>query len=273
MEFPRGGRQRGVLKLKVPSRLQVRVEPGSGDAEGQQRGSAGDCGHARRGDAPADCRTRSRSRIAAVRSRSRTSASLEFIGRSGIAEGHGREGRHVDQDGTGRRSDGVAAERRRSTSRAATATSGSTTSPRRAGPVRVNVNGGSLKVRGTQVGYADRQPQRGGRGDDGRARAGGDLQRRRARLADAAARRLHARRARHRRPGHARRFHREHGLQLHQGRRQPRKPGCSGAIKGGGPTISVRATNADFTIRKPDDKPKTDEKPAPEKLEKELKGR
>ena len=47
----------------------------------------------------------------------------------------------------------------------------------------------------------------------------------------------------------------------------------SGAIKGGGPTISIRATNADFTIRKPDDKPKTDEKPAPEKLEKELKAR
>ena len=42
MEFPRGGRQRGILKLKVPSRLQVRVEPGSGGAEGQQRGRPGD---------------------------------------------------------------------------------------------------------------------------------------------------------------------------------------------------------------------------------------
>ena len=38
-----------------------------------------------------------------------------------------------------------------------------------------------------------------------------------------------------------------------------------GPIKGGGPTISVRATNADFTIRQADDKPKTDEKPAPER--------
>jgi hypothetical protein len=28
MEFPRGGRQRGTLKVKVPARLQVRVEPG-----------------------------------------------------------------------------------------------------------------------------------------------------------------------------------------------------------------------------------------------------
>jgi hypothetical protein len=41
-----------------------------------------------------------------------------------------------------------------------------------------------------------------------------------------------------------------------------------GPFKGGGPTISVRATNGDFTIRKagesakPDDKPKADGKPA-----------
>jgi len=47
----------------------------------------------------------------------------------------------------------------------------------------------------------------------------------------------------------------------------------SGAIKGGGPTISIRATNADFTMRTPDDKPKTDEKAAPGKLRKELKAR
>ena len=46
-----------------------------------------------------------------------------------------------------------------------------------------------------------------------------------------------------------------------------------GPFKGGGPTISIRANNADFTIRTPDDKPKTDEKAAPEKLEKELKGK
>jgi hypothetical protein len=43
-----------------------------------------------------------------------------------------------------------------------------------------------------------------------------------------------------------------------------------GPFKGGGPTISVRATNGDFTIRKadasakPDDKPRADEKPKPE---------
>ncbi len=30
MEFPEGGRQRGTLKLKVPTRLHIRVEPGSG---------------------------------------------------------------------------------------------------------------------------------------------------------------------------------------------------------------------------------------------------
>jgi hypothetical protein len=30
MEFPQGGRQRGTLKLKVPARLHIRVEPGSG---------------------------------------------------------------------------------------------------------------------------------------------------------------------------------------------------------------------------------------------------
>jgi hypothetical protein len=29
MEFPRGGRQRGTLKVKVPSRFRVRIEPGS----------------------------------------------------------------------------------------------------------------------------------------------------------------------------------------------------------------------------------------------------
>jgi hypothetical protein len=46
-----------------------------------------------------------------------------------------------------------------------------------------------------------------------------------------------------------------------------------GPIKGGGPTISIRATNADFTVRRHDDKSKTDRQPAPEKLEKELKRR
>ena len=46
-----------------------------------------------------------------------------------------------------------------------------------------------------------------------------------------------------------------------------------GPIKGGGPIISVRASNADFTIRQADDKPKADEKPKPDELKKELKGR
>ena len=35
----------------------------------------------------------------------------------------------------------------------------------------------------------------------------------------------------------------------------------SGAIKGGGPTISVRATNADFTVRQAEDKTRPSEKP------------
>ena len=270
MEFPRGGRQRGVLKLKVPSRLQVRVEPGSGTLKVSNVAAleiAGTRGEATLRQIPGKVEISHRGGEVEIED----VGAVEFIGRSGTLKVSGVKGDtsiKMEQGGevtASRLSGAVDIEGRNcdiglddlSTAR---------------GPVRVNINGGSLKVRGlkseTRIDsrnaevevtmaapapvaiYSDGErvsltPPPGGYTLDARVIDG------RVTPDD---------------------FIESMGFQSTKAG-DSKEARVFGPFKGGGPTISIRATNADFTLRKPDDKPKTDEKPAPEKLEKELKGR
>jgi len=270
MEFPRGGRQRGLLKLKVPSRLQVRLESGAGTLKVSDVAALEIAG------------TRGEATLRRIAGKVEIShrggeveieevGSLEFIGRAGTLKVSGVKGDtsiKMEQGGeltASRLSGGVDVEGRNcdvglddlSTAR---------------GPVRVNINGGSLKVRGLKA--------------DTRI----DSRNAEVEVAMAAPAPLaiysNGERVTLSPPPGSYTL----DARIIEGRVTPddfvatmgfqsTKAGDNqearvfGAIKGGGPTISIRATNADFTIRKADDKPKTDEKPAPEKLEKELKGR
>jgi hypothetical protein len=270
MEFPRGGRQRGVLKLKVPSRLQVRVEPGSGTLKVSNVAAleiTGTRGEATLRQIPGKVEISHRGGEVEIED----VGAVEFIGRSGTLKVSGVKGDtsiKMEQGGevtAARLSGAVDIEGRNcdiglddlSTAR---------------GPVRVNINGGSLKVRGLKSEaridsrnaevevtmaapapvaiYSDGErvsltPPPGSYTLDARVIDG------RVTPDD---------------------FIESMGFQSTKAG-DSKEARVFGPFKGGGPTISIRATNADFTLRKPDDKPKTDEKPAPEKLEKELKGR
>ena len=268
MEFPRGGRQRGVLTVKVPSRLQVRVEGSSalkvsnvsglevegtrGDATFRQIPGKVDISH-RGGEVEIE-------EVGAV----------EFIGRSGtlkIAGVKGDTSIKMEQGGevTASRLNGAVDVEGRNCDIGLDDLSTTT------GPIRVNVNGGSLKMRGlksdtridsrnaeVEVAMAAPAPvaiySNGERVSLTPPAGGYKLD---ARITDGRVT-----------PDD---FIASMGFTFNKS--SDSQQTVSGAIKGGGPTISVRATNADFTIRKPDDKAKTDEKPAPEKLEKELKVR
>jgi hypothetical protein len=268
MEFPRGGRQRGVLKVKAPSRLQVRVEGSAalkvsnvsglevegtrGEATFRQIAGKVDISH-RGGEVEIE-----------------DVGAVEFVGRSGTLKVAGVKGDtsiRMEQGGevtASRLTGSVDVEGRN-------CDIGLDDLSTTKGPVRVNINGGSLKVRGlksdTRIDSRNAEvevtmaapapvaiysngervsltPPPGGytldaRVTDGRVTPDDFIK----------------------------------SMGFTSTKPSDSQQSVSGAIKGGGPTISIRATNADFTIRMPDDKQKTDEKPAPEKLEKELKGR
>ena len=270
MDFPQGGRQRGVLKLKVPSRLQVRVEPGSGALKVSNVAALEITG------------TRGEATLRRIAGKVEIShrggeveiedvGSLEFIGRAGTLKVSGVKGDtsiKMEQGGevtASRLSGGVEIEGRN-------CDIGLDDLSSTRGPVRVNINGGSLKVRGlkadtridsrnaeVEVAMAAPAPvaiySNGERVSLSPPPGGYTLD---ARIIDGRVT-----------PDD---FVASMGFQSSKAG-DNEEARVFGPFKGGGPTISIRATNADFTIRKPDDKQKADEKPAPEKLEKELKGR
>ena len=269
MEFPRGGRQRGVLKVKAPSRLQVRVEGSAalkvsnvsglevegtrGEATFRQIAGRVDISH-RGGEVEIE-----------------DVGAVEFVGRSGTLKVAGVKGDtsiRMEQGGevTASRLTGSVDVEGRNCDIGLDDLSTTT------GPVRVNVNGGSLKVRGlksdTRIDSRNAEVE-----VTMAAPAPVAIYSNGERVSltpppGAATRSTRASRTAGSRPT----------ISSRAWGSPPPNPSdseqsVSGAIKGGGPTISIRATNADFTMRTPDDKQKTDEKPAPEKLEKELKAR
>jgi hypothetical protein len=259
MEFPRGGRQRGVLKVKVPSRLQVRVE-GSASlkvsnvsglevegtrGEGTFRHIPGKVDISHRGgeieieDVGAVEFTGRSGTVKVARVRGDTTIRMEQGGEvtaSGLNGAVDMEGRNCDIDLEDL-----------STAR---------------GPVRVNINGGSLKLTGLKADaridsrnaevevamaapasvaiYSNGErvtllPPPGGytldaRVTDGRVSPDDFIE----------------------------------SMGFATSKPSESQQTVSGPIKGGGPTISVRATNADFTVRRTDDKPAAtpEEKPA-----------
>jgi hypothetical protein len=256
MDFPRGGRQRGVLKVKAPSRLQIHVEGAAslkvsnvsalevegtrGDATVRQIPGKVDFSH-RGGEVEIE-----------------DVGALEFTGRSGtlkVASVKGDASIRMEQGGEVRASrlDGAIDVEGRNCDIALDDLSAAK------GPIRVNVNGGSLKVKGLKsdaridsrnaevevamaapapvaiYGNGERislTPPPGGytldaRVTDGRVTPDDFIE----------------------------------SMGFTTGKPSDSQQTVSGAIKGGGPTISVRATNADFTVRQAEDKTRPSEKP------------
>ena len=270
MDFPRGGRQRGVLKVKAPSRLQIRVEGSASlkvsNVSGLEvEGTRGD-GTFRQIPGKVDISHRGGEiEIEDV-------GAVEFVGRSGtlkLAEVKGDTSIRMEQGGevsASRLHGAVDVEGRN-------CDIGLDDLSTAKGPVRVNINGGSLKVKGlksdTRIDSRNAEievamaapasvaiysngervsltPPPGGytldaRVTDGRVTPDDFIE----------------------------------TMGFTTSKPSEGQQTVSGPIKGGGPTISVRATNADFTVRKADDKaaPTGEEKPAqtPPKLKSTLK--
>ena len=271
MEFPEGGRQRGTLKLKVPSRLRVRVEPGSGILKVSGVAAleiSGTRGEATLRRIPGRVEISHRGGEVDIED----VGSLEFIGRSGslkVARVKGDTSIKMEQGGemeASGLSGAVDVEGRNCDVELGDLSNAS-------GPVRVNVNGGSLKVQGlksdTRIDsrnaevevamaapapvaiYSEGErvtvtPPPGSYTLDARIRDG------RVTPDD---------------------FVASMGFTFNKAEGNNDEARVFGPFKGGGPTISVRASNADFTIRQAGEKPKADEKAKPEELEKELKTR
>ena len=259
MDFPRGGRQRGVLKVRAPSRLQVRVEGSaslkvSNVSSLEVEGTRGE-GTFRRIPGKVDISHRGGEiEIEDV-------GAVEFTGRSGTLKVAGVKGDtliRMEQGGevTASRLDGAVDVEGRNCDIDLDDLSTAK------GPVRVNINGGSLKVKGLKAdaridsrnaevevamaapapvaiyGNGERislTPPPGGytldaRVTDGRVTPDDFIE----------------------------------SMGFTTSKPSESQQTVSGQIKGGGPTISVRATNADFTVRKADDKPATtpEDKPA-----------
>jgi hypothetical protein len=276
MDFPQGGRQRGTLKLKVPSRLHVRVEPGSGILKVTGVAAlevAGTRGEATLRRIPGKVEISHRGGEVEIEE----VGSLEFIGRAGTLKVAGVKGDtsiKMEQGGemTASGLRGAVDVEGRNTDVELRDLSGAS------GPVRVNVNGGSLEVEGLESDtridsrnadvevamaapapvaiYSDGErvtltPPAGGYTLDARIRDG------RVTPDD---------------------FVASMGFSFTKAGETNDEARVFGPFKGGGPTISVRASNADFTIRQDGDnpaagKPAEDEKPKAEELKKELKGR
>jgi hypothetical protein len=259
MEFPRGGRQRGVLKVKAPSRLQVRVEGSaslkvSNVSSLEVEGTRGE-GTFRQIPGKVDISHRGGEiEIDDV-------GALEFTGRSGTLKVAGVKGDtliRMEQGGevTASRLNGAVDVEGRNCDIGLDDLSTAT------GPVRVNINGGSLKVRGlksdaridsrnaeVEVAMAAPAPvaiySNGERVSLTPPPGGYTLD---ARVTD----------------GRVTPDDFIVSMGFATSKPSESQQTVSGPIKGGGPTISVRATNADFTVRKADSKPAStpDEKPA-----------
>jgi hypothetical protein len=266
MEFPRGGRQRGTLKLKVPSRLQVHVEGGSGQLQVSNVAALEISG------------TRGETTLRKIPGRVEIShrggeveiedvGALEFTGRSGTLKVTGVRGDttiKMEQGGevTASRLAGALDVDGRNCDIGLEELSSAK------GPVRVNLNGGSLKIRGLRADtridsrnaevevamsapapvaiYSNGErvsltPPPGSYTLDARVTDG------RVSPDDLIA---------------------SMGFKSTSSGEDTKEARVFGPFKGGGPTISVRTTNGDFTLRKPDDsskpadKPKTEETPA-----------
>jgi hypothetical protein len=259
MEFPRGGRQRGVLKVKVPSRLQIRVEGSASlkvsNVSGLEvEGTRGE-GTFRQIPGKVDISHRGGEiEIEEV-------GAVEYTGRSGTLKVAGVKGDtsiRMEQGGevtASRLSGAVDVEGRN-------CDIGLDDLSTAKGPVRVNVNGGSLKVKGlksdaridsrnaeVEVAMAAPAPvaiySNGERVSLTPPPGGYTLD---ARVTD----------------GRIRPDDFIESMGFTTSKPNDSQQTVSGPIKGGGPTISIRATNADFTIRKADDKPTAapEEKPA-----------
>ena len=204
-------------------------------------------GHARRRDVPSGRKSRDRPHrggeveiedVGAVEY-SAGRGTLKVAGVKGDTSIRMEQGGEVTRPGSRGRSTSKDAMRRALDDLSSTNTTGPGCRQR-----RLVMDGASNRIRGSTAATRSRR-------DDGRARAGGDLQRRRARpltpppggyTLDAASRRADC----------ARRFHRDHGL-----------PRTSPATVNNEVASQGRRTNhrlrryADFTIRTPDDKQKT----------------
>ena len=261
MDYPRGGRQRARLKVTVPSRLLVRVEPGSGSVKISNVAGvelAGSRGEALLTKIPGRVEISHRGGEVELQD----IGSLEFTGRAGSLKVT-----HVGGDASIRMEQG--GELTASRISGALEVDGreceisledlSTTR----GPVRVNVNGGSLHVKGLK---ADTRID--GRDADIEVAMAAPAPvaiytygERVSLIPPAAGYTLDARIT----DGRVT----PDDFVTSMGFRSATDPDAKearvfGPFKGGGPTISVRATNADFTVRTPDDKPAATlpEKPA-----------
>ena len=269
IDYPRGGRQRATLKVKVPSRLLVRVEPGSGAVKITNVAGAELAGS--RGEAAL---TKIRGRVEISHRGGEVEiqdvGSVEFTGRAGslkVSTVGGDASIRMEQGGEltasgisgaleidGRNCD-IALEDL-STTR---------------GPVRLNVNGGSLKVKALkadtridgreaeiEVAMAAPAPLAiytyGERISLSPPAAGYTLD---ARITDGRVT-----------PDD---FVASMGFSSNTSAGDSKDARVFGPYKGGGPTISVRATNADFTIRPQDDKPAETPPATPAKVEPKLK--
>jgi hypothetical protein len=260
MEFPQGGRQRGTLSLKVPSRLMVRVEPGSGVLKISNVASLEIAG------------TRGEATLRKIQGRVEIShrggevdiediGTLDFTGRAGtlkVKDVRGDTTIKMEQGGemTASRLAGAVDVDGRNCDVDLDDLSSTQ------GPVRINVNGGSLKIKGLKADtridsrnaevevamaapaavaiYTDNErvtltpPPAGGYTLDARITDGrvapddliGSL-----------------------------------GLKSTSTGERNKESRVFGPVEGGGPTISVRANNGDFTLRKADDSAKPDDKP------------
>ena len=274
MEFPRGGRQRGTLKVKVPSRLQVRVEPGPpGVLKVSDIASLEIAG------------TRGESVIRRVAGRVEINhrggkvdiedaGSLDFTGRAGevtVANVRGDASIRLEQGGEMTVS-GIAGALDVDARNCDVGLDDLSTSK---GPVRVNVNGGSLKIKGL-------------RSDTRIDSRGAEIEVAMAAPAPVA---IFANGERVTITPPSRGYTLD--ARVIEGRVTPdefiqamgfnttktednHEARVFGPFKGGGPTISVRATNADFTIRtagdtESGDKPKPDAEEKPAEIRPKLK--
>lgn len=265
MEFPRGGRQRGTLKLKVPSRLQVRVEGGSGQLNVTNVAALEISG------------TRGETTLRKIPGRVEVShrggeveiedvGTLEFTGRSGtlkVTDVRGDATIKMEQGGevTASRLAGALDIDGRNCDIGLEELSSAK------GPVRVNLNGGSLKIRGLKA--ETRIDSRNAEVEVAMAApapvaiySNGE---RVSLTPPPGAYTLDARVTDGRVPPDD--VIASMGFKSTSSGEDSKESRVFGPFKGGGPTISVRTTNGDFAIRKADDsakpadKPKADEKP------------
>jgi hypothetical protein len=267
MDYPRGGRQRATLKVKVPSRLLVRVEPGSGGVRITNVAGVELAGS--RGDAAL---TKILGRVEISHRGGEVEiqdvGSLEFTGRAGslkVSTVGGDASIRMEQGGELTASGISGALEVDGRNCDITLEDLSTTR----GPVRLNVIGGSLKVKGLK---ADTRI-------DGREAEIEVAMAAPAPLAiytygervslspPAAGYTLDARITEGRVTPDD--FVASMGFSSNAGG-DNKDARVFGPYKGGGPTISVRATNADFTIRAQDDKPAGTPPATPAKVEPKL---